>query len=202
MGRIWFVPRSSPEFVPSLSHYNGSRKPPFFANWCKEPHCVTDAAKISFRVAISLLQWWIKRSVSSVYSDTFIPMDLGATGCSKFFSIARCRIFFWKGSIARIKDIGERGSPCRKPLSCLIGCPSNLFRRIIDDKVDSTILIYYLHLGPKPSLSIRSSKYSQEMESKAFAMSNLRKRAGIFFLCISLIKLWTKAKLSSFYAPL
>jgi hypothetical protein len=92
--------------------------------------------------------------------------------------------------------MGEMESPCHMLLSCLRGFPGVPLRRILDEEVVKTMLIYSLHFGPNTNLSITSSRYAQETESKAFAMSSLTKRARVFFLWNSLIRLCTSTKLS------
>jgi hypothetical protein len=122
-----------------------------------------------------------KKAVSSAYKDVLISFDLGEIWCKTLFSITKCRIL-WRGSIARMKSMGEMGSPCLRPLSCLIGRPEIPFKRILEEEEVKTRLIQSLNLAPKANLSNTSSKYAHETESKAFAMSSLRKRAGIFYL--------------------
>jgi hypothetical protein len=54
--------------------------------------------------------------------------------------------------------------------------------RILEEEEVKARLIQSLHLALQPNLSSTSSKYAHETESKAFAMSSLRKRVEIFFL--------------------
>jgi hypothetical protein len=116
--------------------------------------------------------------VSYAFKDVLIPFDLGEIWCRTPFSTAKCRIL-WRLSIA---SMGEMVSPCLRPLSSLIGRPRIPFNRILEEEEVKVRLIQSLNLSPKPNLSSTSSKYAYETESKAFAMSSLRKRARIFFL--------------------
>jgi hypothetical protein len=51
-----------------------------------------------------------KITVSSAYRDALIPLDLREFGCNTPPSVARWRIL-WRGSIAKMKSMGEMGSP-------------------------------------------------------------------------------------------
>jgi hypothetical protein len=81
-----------------------------------------------------------------------------------------------------MKSMGRWGSRCLRPLSCLIGRLEVPFKRILEEEEVKTRLIQSLHLVPKPNLFSTFSKYAHDTESKAFAISSLRKRVGIFFL--------------------
>ena len=101
-----------------------------------------------------------------------------------------------KGSIANMNSIGERGSPCRRPLKCLNHKPFEPLRRTDVELVAKSIDTQEHHLGGKPNCCRTSRRKSQRTLSKAFAMSNLRKRPGCFVLCKSLMKFWVYKKLS------
>jgi hypothetical protein len=127
-----------------------------------------------------LASWAHEKVAPYAYKDVLIPFDLVEIWCNTPFSTVKCRILC-RGSIARMKSMGEMGSPCLRPRSCLIGRPGIPFKWILEEEVKAR-LIQFLHLASKPNLSSTFIKYAHEIESKALAMSNLRKRAGIFFL--------------------
>jgi hypothetical protein len=84
--------------------------------------------------------------------------------------------------MARMKSIGDMGSPWLRPLSCLMGFLGIPLRRILDDVVDKAKVIHSRHPMPNPKISSTSRRYAHETESKALAMSNLMKNVFIFFL--------------------
>jgi hypothetical protein len=75
--------------------------------------------------------------------------------------------------MARIKSIGDSGSPCRKPLACFNCLPGILFRGILEDEVASNVAIQSRHRYPNPSACNISKRKTQLTESNAFEMSNL-----------------------------
>jgi hypothetical protein len=131
---------------------------------------------------------------SSTQSDVLIPLSLAEMGWRIPLSVATFRSLS-KGSIAMIKSIGESGSPCLSPLSCFMGFPGVPLRRILEEDEANAMLNQSLHLGPNPNFYRTSRRYAQETESKAFAMSSLMKRALVFFLLNSLMRLCTRTKL-------
>jgi hypothetical protein len=155
-----------------------------FCKLVQSPDASPSISKISFRAATSYLVGLTKIVVSSAYSEALVTFDLGEIWFSTPLPTARCSNL-WRGSIAKINSMGEIGSPCLRPRSCLIGQPRVPFRRIREDEVDKAMSIQFRHLVPNPNFSKTSSMYTHEMESRAFAMSNLRNMAGIFFLCNS-----------------
>ena len=132
---------------------------------------------------------------SSAYRETMNLTGRALIGRSNPSSAAN-RKRWCSGSMAKMNNIGEMGSPCRNPLACRMPGPGLPLSRILEDVEDSKRQIQRRHLGPKPRWSRSSSKYGQLTVSKAFAMSSLRKNPGVFSLCISLIKPWTWRKLS------
>jgi hypothetical protein len=76
--------------------------------------------------------------------------------------------------------MGESGSPCHMPLSCFIGFPGVAFRRTFEEDEAKVMLNQSLHLGPKSNFCTTSKRYTQDTESKVFAMSSLMKRAPVF----------------------
>jgi hypothetical protein len=80
--------------------------------------------------------------------------------------------------MARIKSIGERGSPYRISHRCKIMPPGIPFTSTLVEVEYSSPLIISLHICPKPMCRITSSKKGHETESKALEMSNLRRIRG------------------------
>jgi hypothetical protein len=76
-------------------------------------------------------------------------------------------------SMARIKRKGDRGSPCLRPLLCLICAPFLPFSLTADEDDVTIRLIQFLHFGRKPFLCNNSNRYSQEMVSNAFVLYSL-----------------------------
>jgi hypothetical protein len=103
-----------------------------------------------------------------------MPLVLGEILFMTPFSTAMCTIF-WRGSIVRMKSIGDIESPCLSPRSCFIGQHGIPFRRILEDDETRVKLIQSIHRAPKPSFAKTSRRYAQENKSKAFAMSSLMK---------------------------
>jgi hypothetical protein len=120
----------------------------------QSPEASLKKLRISFRAAMSCFLGLTKIAVSSAYKEAFIPLDLGEIGCNTPLSAASWRIL-WSGSIANMKSMGDIGSPCRSPCSCLIGQPRPPFRRILDEEVAKDMEIHSHHLHPNPSLSSR-----------------------------------------------
>lgn len=57
------------------------------------------------------------------------------------------------------------------------------------------------HLGLKPLCSRSSNMYSHEIVSKAFEISSLKRRAGVFFRWYALARFLTNRKLSWMHLP-
>jgi hypothetical protein len=91
-------------------------------------------------------------------------------GCMTPFSVARCKMRC-RGSIARMKSMGEIGSPCRSPLSCFRGFPRIPFRRTLDEAVDKARLIQSLHFALKSSLCRTSRRQALTFFSKKPSLS-------------------------------
>jgi len=85
-------------------------------------------------------------------------------------------------SIARTNNIGDKGSPCRKPLAWQMRLPGLPLRTLVladPRRID----IQFLHRRLKPSRCRTSKRKGQQTESKAFAISILRRRQLRFFWC-------------------
>jgi len=59
-----------------------------------------------------------------------------------------------KGSAAKTKRRGERGSPCLTPLLLLKGLPETPFSRIAGEAELKTTLIQEIHFSEKPLLAM------------------------------------------------
>lgn len=70
-------------------------------------------------------------------------------------------------SITNIKSMGERGSPCLRPLSWKIQAPGSPFNRIWVDEVLSKPLIISHQIFPKPSFLNTTRRKAQDTESNA-----------------------------------
>jgi hypothetical protein len=60
--------------------------------------------------------------------------------------------------MARMNNMGEMGSPCLRPRSCLTGFPGIPLRRILEEVVDKMRLIQSLHFVPKLKVVRTSNK--------------------------------------------
>jgi hypothetical protein len=131
-----------------------------------------------------------KIAASSAYKEQRREAALGRTGCNSPLlaasSISRC-----SGSIAKMKSMGDSGSPCRSPLACLIRFPGTPFTSILDDDVARRVAIQSLYFCPKPKAGKVSRRKIQLTKSKALDMSSLIKREGRLALCRALITFWT-----------
>jgi hypothetical protein len=76
------------------------------------------------------------------------------------------------------KALEIKGSPCLSPLLCLIRFPTLPFAMIQDEEVLHISESKSLQRRLNPNLSISSNIYSHETESKAHAISNLKKKKG------------------------
>jgi hypothetical protein len=82
----------------------------------------------------------------------------------------------------RINNIGESGSLCRSPLWWAIESTGTPLRRILVEDVASSPLIISHHIGPKPNFFSTSSRKAQDIESKVFEMSYLKRMRGLLLL--------------------
>lgn len=64
---------------------------------------------------------------------------------------AALSIVLFRGSIARMKSIGDKGSPFRSPLACFIFFPGTPLSRTLEEDVASRAEIQSRHFYPKPS---------------------------------------------------
>jgi len=101
-----------------------------------------------------------------------------------------------KGSIAKIKNIGESGSPCLKPVLCLNHLSWAPFKRTAELEVSSKVDTQALHLFPNPIFSSTSCRKSHLIVSKALAILSFKKSVGFFALCSSLMRFCAYRKLS------
>jgi hypothetical protein len=125
---------------------------------------------------------FIKMAVSSAYKEVLHLAAAGGRGvrvpCYVAKSRRRC-----KGSMARMKSMGDRGSPWRTPLAWLkLGpcCPlSSTLEVVVQKRIDGHPFTPY---WSNPSAWRTSSKKLQLIVSKALWMSSFIKRAGVFLL--------------------
>lgn len=157
-----------------------------------------NSIKIFCSLEISTGDGWAKRTASSAYREhlSFAFAGSGNTGFRNPNRAAWSIIFFCSGSIAMINSSGNNGSPCIRPLACLIFWLGLPFIRILEDEDPRIEDIWLRHLVLNPKAASTSNKYCQPTQSNAFEMSNLIKRAGCFFLWSNWITLWTYRKLS------
>lgn len=120
-----------------------------------------------------------KIAASSAYREvlTCAAQLLNVVSTSR--SVARSKSY-WRGSMAKTKRSGERGSPCRKPVPCLIGTPGIPLIKTREDEVDRRAVIQSRHRAGKPLFWTRSSRESHLTESKALAISTFIKSVGVF----------------------
>ena len=85
-----------------------------------------------------------------------------------------------RASMAKRKRQGERGSPCLNPLELRKKPVGHPLMRIENVAVDQHHFIQLIHLCPNPILDITSMRKFQFTWSKAFSMSNLRRRPDTF----------------------
>lgn len=125
------------------------------------------------RLSISWREGSAKIMASSAYRQVLRGPILPGRGVSMPSSSALSRRQ-WRGSMARMKSKGERGSPCRNPLRWSISRPELPFRTKAEEELARIVEIQSLHLALKPNLSSSWSRYSQETLLKALAMSSLQ----------------------------
>lgn len=104
-------------------------------------------------------------------------------------------------SIAMMSSMGERESPCRTPLLCLMGFPSRPFNMMHDVADENRVATHLRHCSPKPNACSVFSRKGQATVSNALEMSSLSSTFGILFLCRYTTALWTNLKLSWIVRP-
>lgn len=130
-----------------LSHMIGAT-----CNFCRFVHNLDTFPKRLSRSAKALTSSLIglmKTAASSAFINvqkrTTLPRSLLRTHMSVTLSKRR-----WRGSIAKMKRRGDRGSPCRKPFPCLIVSTRIPFRVIFEVEVDSNPVIHSRHFYGQP----------------------------------------------------
>jgi len=98
-------------------------------------------------------------------------------------------------------SIGESGSPCRRPLWCLISWPDSPLRCTWVEAVESKLATRLHQTWPKPKWVRTSSKKDQDIESKALEISSFKKRLGTCRRWRSLIVCCTNMWLSWIHRP-
>lgn len=118
-------------------------------------------------------------TTSSAYSEMRCRLPCLRRGCSKPRSCA-CNTRELRTSITRIKSIGDKGSPCLRPLLWWMISPgSPLTRTLVEEENNSLEMILH-HKGPKPSWLKISNRKGHETESKALPISNFRRIQDTF----------------------
>jgi hypothetical protein len=79
--------------------------------------------------------------------------------------------------------MGDKGSPCLRPLACLNFLPGSPLRMTLEEAVTRSVVIQSRHLWPNPSAFIVSMRNTQFNEPKALDISSLMKTEGLFDLC-------------------
>lgn len=104
-------------------------------------------------------------------------------------------------SITMMKSRGKRGSPYRRPRPCQkLGLAQPLTRTWVL-AVERSSARCLSQCGPKPRYRRTSKRNCQETESKAFAMSILKRMAGTLRWCSVRIDCWTSIKLYKIDRP-
>jgi hypothetical protein len=99
----------------------------------------------------------MNKAASSAHMLVLSLATLLLMGVSALFAVARSNNCC-KGSMARINNMGERGSPCLRPLKCLYHLPRDPFKRIEVEDDESKEEIHPLHLTPNLKCSSTSIK--------------------------------------------
>lgn len=152
-----------------------------FSKFSLSPVARPKLSKIESRAATSDWTGLMKTTASSAYSESlslaFLPLSGDSLPSSVATSSTLCSV-----SIARMNNNGDNGSPWRSLRACCTLLPAVPFRSTFECDVLNRILSHSLHLLLKPLCSSSSSMYSHETVSKAFEMSNLNSKAGVFVL--------------------
>jgi hypothetical protein len=80
--------------------------------------------------------------------------------------------------MAMTKNMGDIGSPCRRPLPCTIFLPGTPFTRTLVLAVYSINATHLKKLSENPNFRRTSIKKAQDKESKALEISSLRRTPG------------------------
>lgn len=156
-----------------------------------------------------LLFMFILRPVRLAYIEMIKANTLSVLGCAstiiivssaywidrlrwnEYWPMHRSNCIFisqFNESATIIKSIGDRGSPCLNPLSCLKNAVRLPLTLTVEYDDLSTCSIEEVHFGGKPLSISRLVRKHQLTVSKAFSKSTLYKIDGIFFWCM-LIKI-------------
>lgn len=99
----------------------------------------------------------------------------------------------FRASITSMDNMGDKGSPCQRPLRWEINSPGSPLITILVEEVDNRRQIRLHQVRPKPKCCNSSSKKDQDTESKALEMSNFKRMWSPFLRCKSLASCWTKS---------
>lgn len=140
-------------------------------NWCI----------ICMVMSTSALVGLMNRATSSAQSESHNLAVLSQSGGSSPSSVAfqkmNCSV-----SISIMKSSGERGSPCIRPLLCLIHGPHTPLSLTLEEDEARSKLSQLCHLTENPLCCSKSSKYSHDTESNTLVISIFISRAVVFFL--------------------
>lgn len=84
--------------------------------------------------------------------------------------------------MAKVKSMGEMGSPCRRPQAWPTASPGMPLMDTLVEAVESSMETPSRHRLPNPRCFRISKMNAQETESKARAMSSFRRNRGSFRL--------------------
>jgi hypothetical protein len=140
---------------------------------------VPNSCRMVVVASSSSLVGLMKIAASSTYIEVFhlaaARGSLERTPCYVAMSISRC-----SGSMARMKSMGERGSPCRTPLLWLKAGPCCPLSSTFDEAVRKRIESHSRHRGPKLNAYRTSNMQGQLTASKALCISSSKKLYASF----------------------
>ena len=125
-------------------------------------------------------------TTSSAYMESLHLTLASSKSCNKPLSSANLKRLL-RTSITKTNSIGERGSPWRSPLRCIIIFPGTPLSITWVEEVNKILEIRLRHLIPKPRWDNTSRRKAQDTESKALEISNFKNKLESLFLCSALI---------------
>lgn len=120
-----------------------------------------EACPKMFRIEAHTVRSWLVGLINNVTSSVNIDRCCLRTVRARGVRIPDASAFWnrcYKGSMHSINNIGEIGSPCRRPHQLYIVDPGTPLTAILVVDVDSNPHIQALHLGPNPIRSSTSSR--------------------------------------------
>jgi len=114
----------------------------------------------------------IKRATSSAYSDNRWPVECkGKRRPSESAFVKR----LFKTSMTNMNNIGESGSPCRRPRWWAMNAPGSPFRITWVDAVWSKLAMRFLQTAPNPKCDKFQVKKPNQLNQKLLRCRALRK---------------------------